>query len=192
MDESGKTSKVLLILTAIYGILGILPFIIDSSDTTWVGLGIMSLLGAAYLFYRYLTAKQKEEEQEEAAQLAKEKIDKFNQAGKEHKWAFPAEKFFRQCSDASITKISSEFEFGKAKSIAEQLIREECPKADMSCFQAYLTKEKLQEFLDAGKPLAELTAKKELAQKKQVRFAKAYPYEATFIKRNSGIQIDRK
>lgn len=117
------------------------------------------------------------------AEEKRRKENMYNQLGKEGKWVFPTEKFYRNCSEKKATDLSGEYGLSKAKTIAEQLIREACPEADIAYFQSYLTKEKLQEFLDAGKPQAEVAVKRELSQKKQVRFAKAYPYEATFIKR---------
>ena len=166
-------------------------------ESTWVN---VLFLGGGAIWIAFLiilikrnVKKEKEEREKERQILELERLQKnqeineLNQSGKEGKWKFPAEEFYRRCSEKKVEDVSSEYGFIKAKAIAEQLIVELCPEADMLCFQTYLTKEKLQEFLDAGKPLAELTAKKELSQKKQVRFAKAYPYEATFIKRATAV-----
>ena len=67
------------------------------------------------------------------------------------------------------------------------MIKEACPEADIACFQSYLTKEKLQEFLEAGKSQAEQTAKKKLEESKRVRKANADSYEATFMRRSSAV-----
>lgn len=161
----------------------------DDKFTWWLIIGIaMFILPYVTWFHRIRAAKDEERRTlEKKIRQEYEKCEAITQSAKNGTWAFPTEKFYQCCAEQKAVNILNEYGFNKAKTIAEQLIREECPKADMSCFQAYLTKEKLQEFLDAGKPLAELTAKKELAQKKQVRFAKAYPYEATFIKRATAV-----
>lgn len=121
------------------------------------------------------------------AEEKRRKENMYNQLGKEGKWVFPTEKFYRNCSEKKVTDLSGEYGLSKAKTIAEQLIREACPEADIAYFQSYLTKEKLQEFLNAGKSQAELTVRKQLAEKKRVRLAKAYPYEATFVERASAV-----
>lgn len=189
MDEAEKNSKVPLIIAVVFGILGILFIRIDPSDETSLFCGIAELAASAFFFYLYFRDKQKEKEQEEAAQLAKEKIDKFNQAGKEHKWAFPVEKFYQQCSDAFITQISNEFEFGKAKLIAEQLIKEACPEVDLECFQQYLTKESIQKYMQKGKPLAEQTAQRKLEESKRVLPANATKEEEKFIRRADALSV---
>ena len=181
---------------AFVGILfGVLTCILSKS--IWIYflfLGGDAICVICFIMWRKQKAKEKtEKEERERQRLVKEhlykiqKLDEFNKSGKEGKWQFPTEKFYQDCNEIKVDDVSGEYGYNKAKSIAEQLIRGACPEADMLCFQAYLTKEKLQEFLDAGKPQAELTAKRELAKKKQVRFAKAYPYEATFIKRATAV-----
>lgn len=100
---------------------------------------------------------------------------------------FPSEKFYQQCTEEKIVNTFGEYGFKKAKAIAEQLIREACPEADMSCFQNYLTGEKLQVFLETGKSQAEQTAKKKLEESKRVREADADSYEATFMLRSSSV-----
>ena len=130
--------------------------------------------------------EQKQRREEEKLRKIQEK-EALNKSVKEGTWPFPAEEFYRRCCEKKAVDLSNEFGSAKAKAIAEQLIQEVIPEADMSCFQGYLAKEKLQEFLDVGKPQAELTAKRQLAEKKQVHFAKACPYEATFIERASAV-----
>lgn len=166
-------------------------------ESTWVN---VLFLGGGAIWIAFLiilikrSAKKEKEKREKERQILelerlhkKQEINRLNQSGKEGKWKFPAEEFYRRCSEKKAEDISSEYGFIKAKGIAEQLIVELCPEADISCFQSYLTKEKLQEFLNAGKPLAELTARKQLAKKKRVCLAKAYPYEATFVERASAV-----
>lgn len=166
-------------------------------ESTWVN---VLFLGGGAIWIAFLiilikrSAKKEKEEREKKRQILElerlqkeQEINRLNQSGKEGKWKFPAEEFYRRCSEKKVEDVSSEYGFIKAKAIAEQLIVELCPEADMSCFQTYLTKEKLQEFLDTGKPQAELIAKWQLAEKKRVRLAKAYPYEATFIKRATAV-----
>ncbi len=130
------------------------------------------------------------ESRDQAIKTAEEKRQKesmYNQMGKEGKWDFPTEKFHLICSEKKANDLSSEYGFNKARAIAEQLIKEACPEADIACFQSYLTKEKLQEFLEAGKSQAEQTAKKKLEESKQVRKANADSYEATFMRRSSAV-----
>lgn len=189
MDESEKNAKTDLIITAVFSIIGILAIIFDPSDGRLVFCGIVELLCSAFFLYRYFVGKQKKEEQEEAAQLAREKIDKFNQAGKEHKWTLPAEKFYQQCSNAFITQISNEFEFGKAKAIVEQLVKDDCPEADLDCFQEYFTKDSLQNYMRQGKPLAEKTAQRKLEESKRVLPANATKEEAKFIRRADALSV---
>ena len=185
-----------LIAYAFVGILfGMLTCILSKS--IWIYflfLGGGAICVICFIMWRKQKAKEKtEKEERERQRLVKEhlhkiqKLDEFNKSGKEGKWQFPTAKFYQDCNEKKVDDVSSEYGYNKARSIAEQLIREACPEADMSCFQTYLTKEKLQEFLDAGKPQAELIAKWQLSQKKQVHFAKAYPYEATFIKRATAV-----
>lgn len=168
---------------------GLYELIGNDKFTLWYLIGmVMCILPYITRIHRIRAAKDEERRTlEKKTRQEYEKCEAIMQSAKNGTWAFPTEKFYQCCAEQKAVNILNEYGFNKAKTIAEQLIREECPKADMSCFQGYLTKEKLQEFLDAGKPQAELTAKKELAQKKQVRFAKAYPYEATFIKRATAV-----
>ena len=168
---------------------GLYELMANDKFTLWILIGIvMGILPYITRIHRIRAAKDEESRTlEKKIRQEYEKCEAISQSAKNGTWAFPTEKFYQCCAEQKAVNILNEYGFNKAKTIAEQLIREECPKADMSCFQTYLTKEKLQEFLDAGKPLAELTAKKELSQKKQVRFAKAYPYEATFIKRATAV-----
>lgn len=185
-----------LIAYAFVGILlGVLICIL--SESIWIYflfLGGGAICVICFIMWRKRKAMEKaEKEEREQQRLVKEhlykiqKLDEFNKSGKEGKWQFPTAKFYQDCNEKKVDDVSSEYGYNKAKSIAEQLIRGACPEADMLCFQTYLTKEKLQEFLDTGKPQAELIAKWQLSQKKQVHFAKAYPYEATFIKRATAV-----
>ena len=124
--------------------------------------------------------------QEKAVQEA-EKIAEINRTAKAGTWNFPTEEFYKRCFEGKIENLGSDYGWKKGKVIAEQLILEKCPKADMSCFQSYLTKEKLQAFLETGKSQAEQTAKKKLEESKRVREADADPYEATFMLRSSSV-----
>lgn len=110
-----------------------------------------------------------------------------NQLGITGQWEFPAEEFYCRCVKNKAKNINTEYGFNKAKMIAEQLIQEECPDADLDCFAGYMSKKKLQEFFDAGKPLAERTAKEELARKKGVHPANADTDEKMFIERAAAV-----
>lgn len=178
---------------AVAAIVGLLYCI--GQETSWglslVGLGIAICIIS---LFAYLVDKREQNLKvvEEKQRLREERLRKIQKENKMHpsaegSWLFPTEKFYQYCREQKAVDLSNEFGYTKARAIAKQLIQEAFPEADMSYFQGYLTKEKLQEFLDAGKPQAELTAKRELAKKKQVRFAKAYPYEATFIKRATAV-----
>lgn len=193
MDELEKRTKKSwynsLALPIVGFMLGTFVFIDDPSDKTLVICSIVLWICSAASFYIYFQDKRWREEREEAAQLAREKIDKFNQAGKEHKWTLPAEKFYQQCSNAFITQISNEFEFGKAKAIVEQLVKDDCPEADLDCFQEYFTKDSLQNYMRQGKPLAEKTAQRKLEESKRVLPANATKEEAKFIRRADALSV---
>ena len=148
-----------------------------------IGIGMIILPFITYS-HRFRAA---EDEKQRALEIKirreNEKREAINQSAKNGTWAFPTEKFYQRCVEQKAVDLLNEYGFKKARMIAEQLIQESCPKADMSNFQSYLTKKKLQEFLDAGKPLAELSAKREDALSKQGHRANPYPYEEILIKR---------
>lgn len=137
-----------------------------------------------YLRFRAIDKKERQA-LEEKTRRENEKREAIQQSAKNGTWAFPAEKFYQQCTEQKVVNTSDEYGFKKTKLIAEQLIREACPEVDMSCFQSYLTKEKLQAFLETGKSQAEQTAKKKLEESKRVREADADSYEAVFMHRSS-------
>ena len=162
------------------------------SDGSVIGVLIGFILGVPLpllLVYLRNRAIRNEERQalEEKTRRENEKREAIQQSAKNGTWAFPAEKFYQQCTEQKVVNTSDEYGFKKAKLIAEQLIREACPEVDMSCFQSYLTKEKLQEFLEVGKSQAEQAAKKKLEESKRVREADADSYEATFMRRSSAV-----
>lgn len=153
--------------------------------TWWIPLGLL----AAFSPFAIQRHRQKQEAsllQEKAVQEA-EKIAEINRTAKAGTWNFPTEEFYKRCFEGKIENLGSDYGWKKAKVIAEQLILEKCPKADMSCFQSYLTKEKLQAFLETGKSQAEQTTKKKLEESKRVREANADSYEATFMRRSSSV-----
>ena len=154
--------------------------------------GILLILGCLAipaLGFIELREEEKRSRQalEEETKRENEKREAIQQSAKNGTWAFPAEKFYQQCTEQKVVNTSDEYGFKKTKLIAEQLIRETCPEADMSCFQSYLTKKKLQEFLETGKSQAEQTAKKKLEESKRVREADADSYEAIFMHRSSAV-----
>lgn len=159
----------------------------DDGSVVW------ALIGVAMFFFPYvclffaIRAMDNRERQalEERTRQENEKREAIQQSAKNGTWAFPAEKFYQQCTEQKVVNTSDEYGFKKTKLIAEQLIREACPEVDMSCFQSYLTKEKLQEFLETGKSQAEQTAKRKLEESKRVREADADSYEAIFMHRSS-------
>ena len=111
-----------------------------------------------------------------------------NQLGKSGQWEFPAEEFYYRCVKNKVQNINSEYEFNKAKLIAEELIREECPMADISSFSDYLEREKLQSFIELGKLKAQKTAEAENMRKKKAKCADPTPKEEAFLKRTSEVQ----
>ena len=158
----------------------------------YVVFGILLILGwlaiPALLFIE-LREKEKRERQalEEKTKRENEEREAIQQSAKNGTWVFPSEKFYQQCNEQKLANTFGEYGFKKAKTIAEQLIREACPEADISYFQSYLTKEKLQAFLETGKSQAEQTAKKKLEESKRVREADADSYEAIFMHRSSAV-----
>ena len=155
---------------------------------------VLSLIGIALgLFLIYIECSKKSDlnkaVEEEISRLEKKEQEhqRQNQLGITGQWEFPAEEFYCRCVKNKAQNINTEYGFNKAKMIAEQLIQEECPDADLDCFAGYMSKKKLQEFFDAGKPLAERTAKEELARKKGVHPANADTDEKMFIERAAAV-----
>ncbi|MBD9116192.1 MAG: hypothetical protein EGQ10_03310 [Clostridiales bacterium] len=87
------------------------------------------------------------------------------------------------CAKENATDLSNEYSFVKATNYAKQLIARENPLADMSAFNDYLEKEKLQSFLNLGKLKAQKGARVEATRNSVARSAKLTPKEATFLKR---------
>lgn len=168
---------------------GLYEMVIKEKFSWWflIGIGMCILPFVTAVYRSEAEDKKRRFALEEIAKLENEASEAINQSAKNGTWAFPTEKFYQRCVEQKAVDLLNEYGFNKARIIAEGLIQEECPKADMACFQSYLTKEKLQEFLNAGKPQVELTAKRQLVEKKRIRLAKAYPYEATFVERASAV-----
>lgn len=176
-----------LILTLIFSGLFIEVFI-DSLIGVLIGF-VMGILLPLLLVYLRIRAIRNKERQalEEKTRRENEEREAIQQSAKNGTWVFPSEKFYQQCNEQKLANTFGEYGFKKAKTIAEQLIQEACPEADISYFQSYLTEEKLQAFLETGKSQAEQTARKELAESKRVRKANADSYEATFMQRSSAV-----
>lgn len=170
--------------------LGIALVMCADIGTGYVVYGILLILGClaipALFFINQMEEKKRSRQAlEEETKRENEKREAIQQSAKNGTWVFPSEEFYQQCIEQKVANSFGEYGFKKAKIIAEQLIREACPEADMSCFQSYLTKEKLQEFLETGKSQAEQTAKRKLEESKRVREADADSYEAIFMHRSS-------
>lgn len=176
-----------LILTLIFSGFFI-EFFSDSLIGVLIGF-VMGILLPLLLVYLRIRAIRNKERQalEEKTRRENEEREAIQQSAKNGTWVFPSEKFYQQCTEQKLANTFGEYGFKKAKTIAEQLIREACPEADISYFQSYLTKGKLQELLETGKSQAEQTAKKKLAESKRVRKADADSYEATFMQRSSSV-----
>lgn len=176
-----------LILTLMFS-----GFFIEFSSDSFIGVLIGFVVGIPLpllLVYLRIRAIRNKERQalEEKTRQEDEKREAIRQSAQNGTWVFPAEKFYQQCTEQKLANTFGEYGFKKAKTIAEQLIREACPEVDISYFQSYLTEEKLQAFLETGKSQAEQTARKELAESKRVRKANADSYEATFMQRSSAV-----
>ena len=176
-----------LILTLMFS-----GFFIEFSSDSLIGVLIGFVMGIPLpllLVYLRIRAIRNKERQalEEKTRRENEKREAIQQSAKNGTWVFPSEKFYQQCNEQKLANTFGEYGFKKAKTIAEQLIREACPEVDISYFQSYLTEEKLQAFLETGKSQAEQTARKELAESKRVRKANADSYEATFMQRSSAV-----
>lgn len=178
-------------ITIIIGIFGFflagVNMVGDDGSVVWALIGVAMFLFPYVCCFLGIRAMDNRERQalEEKTRRENEKREAIQQSAKNGTWAFPAEKFYQQSTEQKVVNTSDEYGFKKTKLIAEQLIRETCPEVDMSCFQSYLTKEKLQEFLETGKSQAEQAAKKKLEESKQVREADADSYEAIFMHRSS-------
>ena len=171
-------------------LLGIALVMCADMGMGYVVFGIFLILGCLAIPALFFIEHMEEEKRgrqalEEKTRRENEEREAIQQSAKNGTWVFPSEKFYQQCTEQKLANTFGEYGFKKAKTIAEQLIREACPEADMSCFQNYLTGEKLQVFLETGKSQAEQTAKKKLAESKQVREADADSYEAIFMQRSS-------
>lgn len=169
--------------------LGIALVMCADIGTGYVVFGILLILGCLAIPALFFINQMEEEKRsrqalEEETKRENEKREAIQQSAKNGTWVFPSEEFYQQCIEQKVANSFGEYGFKKAKIIAEQLIREACPEADMSCFQSYLTKEKLQEFLETGKSQAEQTAKRKLEESKRVREADADSYEAIFMHRS--------
>lgn len=161
---------------------------IDSLIGILIGFVIGILLPLLLVYLRIRAIRNKERQAlEEKTRRENEEREAIQQSAKNGTWVFPSEKFYQQCNEQKLANTFGEYGFKKAKTIAEQLIREACPEVDISYFQSYLTEEKLQELLETGKSQAEQTAKKKLAESKRVREADADSYEATFMQRSSAV-----
>ena len=184
-NDEDKLEAGLALVGIIILFIGLYELVGYDKMTWWIPLGLL----AAFSPFAIQRHRQKQEAsllQEKAVQEA-EKIAEINRTAKAGTWNFPTEEFYKRCFEGKIENLGSDYGWKKAKVIAEQLILEKCPKADMSCFQSYLTKEKLQAFLETGKSQAEQTAKKKLEESKRVCEADADSYEATFMLRSSSV-----
>lgn len=173
-------------------LLGIALVMCADMGMGYVVFGIFLILGCLAIPALFFIEHMEEEKRgrqalEEKTRRENEEREAIQQSAKNGTWVFPSEKFYQQCTEEKIVNTFGEYGFKKAKAIAEQLIREACPEADMSCFQNYLTGEKLQVFLETGKSQAEQTAKKKLEESKRVREADADSYEAIFMHRSSAV-----
>ena len=176
-------------------IVGILFVVCDAVFLDWAAAFIIIgvFLIAMGLFFIYIECSKKSNlnkaVEAEISEIEKKEQEhqRQNQLGITGQWEFPAEEFYCRCVKNKAQNINTEYGFNKAKMIAEQLIQEECPDADLDCFTGYMSKNKLQEFFDAGKPLAERTAKEELARKKGVHPANADTDEKMFIERAAAV-----
>lgn len=173
-------------------LLGIALVMCADMGMGYVVFGIFLILGCLAIPALFFIEHMEEEKRgrqalEEKTRRENEEREAIQQSAKNGTWVFPSEKFYQQCTEQKLANTFGEYGFKKTKLIAEQLIRETCPEADMSCFQSYLTKKKLQEFLETGKSQAEQTAKKKLEESKRVREADADSYEAIFMHRSSAV-----
>lgn len=174
----------------VFFIIGLLSACLGSGSLVIIGLFLVAF-GSFYRVYRSnikLNEAVEEEirhEKEQAEKLRKqaEQRQQQNQRGKDHSWLFPAEEFYNMCAKENATDLSNEYSFLKATNYAEQLIARENPLADMSSFNDYLEKEKLQSFLKLGKLKAQKGARVEATRNSVARSAKLTPKEATFLKR---------
>ena len=186
----------------VFCILGLLIAYLGSSSTGTLIVGLVFMVIGGFNFYLFYHSSIKlneavekeirhnEEQAEQRRKQAEQRLQRRqqqNQRGKDHSWLFPAEEFYNMCAKENATDLSKEYSFIKATNYAKQLIARENPLADMSSFNDYLEKEKLQAFLENGKSQAEQTMKKKLEESKQVRKANADSYEATFMLRSSAV-----
>lgn len=149
---------------------------------------ICLIIGIVYsIVYSMKEKAAKEEAERKAAEKERqrkvEQRQQQNQRGKDHSWLFPAEEFYNMCAKENATDLSNEYGFVKATNYAKQLIARENPLADMSSFNDYLEKEKLQSFLNLGKLKAQKGTQVEAARNSVARSANLTPKEATFLKR---------
>ena len=174
----------------VFFIIGLLSACLGAGSLVIIGLFLVAF-GSFYQVYRSnikLNEAVEEEirhEKEQAEKLRKqaEQRQQQNQRGKDHSWLFPAEEFYNMCAKENATDLSNEYSFVKATNYAKQLIARENPLADMSAFNDYLEKEKLQSFLKLGKLKAQERVQMEKARNSVARSATPTPEEAAFLKR---------
>lgn len=185
-----------IMLGILFCIVGFLVLVCDALFCDWWGgfIVVAVLAIASGLLLVYIECSKKSDlnkaVEEEISRLEKKEQEhqRQNQLGITGQWEFPAEEFYCRCEKNKIQTINNEYGFNKAKLIAEQLIRDECPMADISSFSDYLEREKLQSFIELGKLKAQKTAEAENMRKKKAKCADPTPKEAAFLKRTSEVQ----
>lgn len=128
-NDEDKLEAGLALVGIIILFIGVYELVGYDKMTWWIPLGFL----AAFSPFAIQRHRQKQEAsllQEKAVQEA-EKIAEINRTAKAGTWNFPTEEFYKRCFEGKIENLGSDYGWKKAKVIAEQLILEKCPKADM-------------------------------------------------------------
>lgn len=104
---------------------------------------------------------------------------------KDESFEFPAEEFYRSCSESSISDLDNQYSITKAARIAKDLM-DKTAGIKLQDYGNYLHKDKLAQFLATGECLAKEADERQIRQQKQPRAAaNATAAEMTFLTRAS-------
>lgn len=181
------------ILVTFFGA-GIFTMAIGDAGNVATGL-LVILFGLVPVYFLMKEGKANEEKkkaedakrkmQEEAQRAKEERRLAVNQQIIEGKWIFPSEKFYVLCRNNHINSLNSEFSIGKARQLAEQVIKETEAEINLAYCSEYLKQENLEGYLKQGETLARKAEERKMQEQKKPRAANPNDPEKTFIERAS-------
>ena len=134
-------------------------------------------------FAKYQEYKKAQQEIEKKKE--EERLLELNRQAKEGtlKINFPANRFYKLCSESNITELNNDFSIRKAVLIAEQLIKEANPEIELLNCGSYLTKEKLEKYFKSGEVIEKELERMKILEMKKPRNGSLTTSEKTFIDR---------